>query len=547
MKQVPIGIENFKTLIDDNYYYVDKSNLIKDLLGKMVVLYTRPRRFGKTLNMSMLNYFYNIKEKENAYLFNGLDINKDDEVMKHQNKYPVIFLSLKDMRKDTFERQIEKFESMVSKIIKQYTELLSSSQLDEFDKKMLLAYRNRESSRNDVEDALLNISECLEKYYGEKVVILIDEYDVPLQYAYIQGYYDEMANFLRNVFSAALKTNSSLQLGVLTGCLRIAKESIFTGLNNCMVYSILDYEPEPRYGFTEKEVETMLDAYGFYNHMKEVKRWYDGYMFGEHEVYNPWSTTMYIEKQLMKETQQAESFWANTSSNDLVIKYIKEADRKLREEFDVLVNNGSIIKKIKPELTYREMDEIDNIYSFLLFTGYLKIGNTINREENIYELKIPNNEVRKVYTNQFEQYFKEYQKEHKHEFMNALESEDTNTINEILNDILFRSASYYDNKESFYHGFILGLLSDYEVLSNEEAGSGRLDLVVRPKKPSGKVVIIECKYARCEDDLIKECENAIQQIKEKRYMEKPAYQIYGGIIGYGISFYKKRCYVLKSL
>ena len=227
------------------------------------------------------------------------------------------------------------------------------------------------------------------------------------------------------------------------------------------------------------------------------------------------------------------------------MKYIQEADRKLKEEFDILVNKGSIIKKIKPDLTYREMDETDNIYSFLLFTGYLKIGKTIDREETIYELKIPNKEVRKVYTNQFEQYFHEYQKGYRDDFMKALESEDTSKVNEILNDILFRSASYYDNAESFYHRFILGLLSDYEVLSNEEAGSGRIDIVIRPRKMTKKVIIIECKHARSEDDLINESKQAVEQIKEKRYMDKLAYRMYGGVIAYGIAFYKKLCYVSK--
>lgn len=252
---------------------------------------------------------------------------------------------------------------------------------------------------------------------------------------------------------------------------------------------------------------------------------------------------MYVDGILKQETDIGISYWANTSGNDIVMRYIQQGDHQMKEEFDTLVNKGSIVKKIKPELTYREMEDINNIYSFLLFTGYLKIGKEIDKKT--YELMIPNEEVREVYANQFEQYFEEYKKEHKHEFMNALESEDTNTINEILNDILFRSASYYDNKESFYHGFILELLSDYEVLSNEEAGSGRLDIVIRPRKMTKKVIIIECKHARSEDDLINESKQAVEQIKEKRYMDKLAYRMYGGVIAYGIAFYKKLCYVSK--
>ena len=251
---------------------------------------------------------------------------------------------------------------------------------------------------------------------------------------------------------------------------------------------------------------------------------------------------MYVDARLKEETDVGISYWANTSGNDIVMKYIQQGDRQMKEEFDILVNKGNIVKKIMPELTYREMEDINNIYSFLLFTGYLKIGKQIDR--NVYELEIPNEEVREVYENQFEQYFEEYKKEHKHEFMNALESEDTSKVNEILNDILFRSVSYYDNKESFYHGFILGLLSDYEVLSNEEAGSGRLDIVIRPRKITKKVIIIECKHVNDEDALVTESKYAIEQIKEKHYMEKPAYQMYGGVVAYGIAFYKKQCYVL---
>ena len=546
MKRVPVGVEDFKRVVDEDYYYVDKSMFIKEVMQEVVVLYTRPRRFGKTLNMSMLNYFYNIKEKENAYLFNELAISKDEEVMQHQNKYPVIFLSLKDMKRDTFERQIEKFQSMVSKIIEQHTELLSSNQLDEYDKNMLLAYRKRESSRNDIEDALLNISQCLEKHYKEKVVILIDEYDVPLQHAYLQGYYDEMVGFLRNVFSAALKTNFVLRQGILTGCLRIAKESIFTGMNNFSVYGITEEISASYFGFTPNEVQEILSYYDLLAYENEVKNWYNGYLFGKQEMYNPWSIIHYVKKAIQTSDQTPVSFWANTSGNDIVMRYIQQGDRQMKEEFDTLVNRGSIVKKIMPELTYREMDNIDNIYSFLLFTGYLKIGKEIDRSEDMYELKIPNEEVRKVYMNQFEVAFKEYTNARKDMLMQYLHGGKAIEVNNILNDILERSISYYDNKESFYHGLLLGLLSEYEVISNEEAGTGRLDIAIRPRNIRDNVVIIECKHAKDEDDLMDASEEAIQQIEEKGYMKKKAYQMYGGVIGYGISFYKKQCYVVKS-
>ena len=546
MKRVPIGVEDFKRVVDDDYYYVDKSMFIKEVMQEVVVLYTRPRRFGKTLNMSMLNYFYNIKEKENAYLFDELAISKDEEVMQHQNKYPVIFLSLKDMKRDTFERQIEKFQSIVSKIIEQHTELLSSNQLDEYDKNMLLAYRKRESSRNDIEDALLNISQCLEKHYKEKVVILIDEYDVPLQHAYLQGYYDEMVGFLRNVFSAALKTNSSLQQGILTGCLRIAKESIFTGMNNFKVNSIFSNVSSDKFGFTPSDVDQMLDYYELTSYKEEIQRWYDGYLFGKQELYNPWSTNMYVDGRLKEETDVGISYWANTSGNDIVMRYIQQGDRQMKKEFDTLVNRGSIVKKIMPELTYREMDNIDNIYSFLLFTGYLKIGKEIDRSEDMYELKIPNEEVRKVYMNQFEVAFKEYTNARKDMLMQYLHGGKAIEVNNILNDILERSISYYDNKESFYHGFLVGMLQGvkgYSILSNKESGEGRFDIVLKPESIRKKVIIIECKHSKGSGYLREDSKKAIQQIQGKQYAETFIEEGYEKCIGFGIAFYKKQCFV----
>ncbi len=546
MKKVPIGKDDFKKIIDGNYYYVDKSELIKDILGKEVILYTRPRRFGKTLNMSMLNYFYNIKEKENAYLFKGLEISKDEEVMQHRNKYPVIFLSLKDMKKDTMERQIEKFQSMVSKIIEQHIELLSSNQLDDYDKNMLLAYRKRESSRNDIEDALLNISQCLEKHYKEKVVVLIDEYDVPLQHAYLQGYYDEMVGFLRNVFSAALKTNTSLQQGILTGCLRIAKESIFTGMNNFKVNSIFSNASSDKFGFTPSEVNQMLDYYELTSYKEEIQRWYDGYLFGKQEVYNPWSTNMYVDGRLKEEIDTGISYWANTSGNDIVMQYIQQGNRQMKEEFDVLVNKGSIVKKIMPELTYREMDNIDNIYSFLLFTGYLKVKKVIDRSEDTYELEIPNEEVRKVYMNQFEIAFEEYKQHHKEDLFHYLMEGNEEQVETILLNILSKSISYDDNKESFYHGFLVGMLQGvkgYSVLSNKESGEGRFDIVLKPESIRKKVIIIECKHSKGSGYLREDSKKAIQQIQGKQYAETFIEEGYEKCIGFGIAFYKKQCFV----
>ena len=545
MKRIPIGVEDFKRVINENYYYVDKSMLIKEVIQEVVVLYTRPRRFGKTLSMSMLNYFYNIKEKENAYLFNKLAISKDEEVMQHQNKYPVISITLKEMRFSTIQAQKKYFQDLIIQILVQYEELLTSSKLSVIEKKRLNKYIEDEVDEVTLSQSLYLISQCLEKHYGEKVIILIDEYGVPLNHAYLHEYYDEMVELIRNIFSAALKTNTALQQGILTGCLRIAKESIFTGMNNFSVYGITEEISASYFGFTPNEVQEILSYYDLLAYENEVKNWYDGYLFGKQEMYNPWSIIHYVKKATRTTDKSPVSFWANTSGNDIVMRYIQQGDRQMKKEFDVLVNKGSIVKKIMPELTYREMDNIDNIYSFLLFTGYLKIGKEIDRSEDMYELKIPNEEVRKVYMNQFEVAFKEYTNARKDMLMQYLLEGKAIEVNNILNDILERSISYYDNKESFYHGLLLGLLSEYEVISNEEAGTGRLDIAIRPRNIRDNVVIIECKHAKDEDDLMDASEEAIQQIEEKGYMKKKAYQIYGGVIGYGISFYKKQCYVTK--
>ncbi len=539
MQRLAKGITNFKTIIDENYYYVDKTGFIKDVHNEAVVLYTRPRRFGKTLNMSMLNYFYNVKHKKYAYLFNELEISKNEEVMQYQNRYPVISITLKEMKQSNFQEQMNDFKEIISGVIGNNTELLTSDKLNELEKGKLYKYYEGEVNLAQLGRALLFISQCLEKHYEEKVVILIDEYDVPLQHAYLLGYYDEMISFLKSVLSATLKDNDALKKGILTGCLRIAKESIFTGMNNFSVYGISEEISASRFGFTPSDVYEILSYYNLLAYEKEVKKWYDGYVFGKQEIYNPWSIVQYVNQATKTSDKHPTSFWANTSGNDIVMKYITQANRKMKEEFETLVNKENIVKKIKPELTYQEMDSIDNIYSFLLFTGYLKICRKV--ADDTYELLIPNEEVRKVYINQFQEYFEE----RKSKLMEALENEDTRNINDILDDILKISVSYYDNKESFYHGFMLGFLSDYEILSNEEAGNGRLDLVIKPKKRSGNVIIIECKHANSERELLKECEDAVSQIKEKQYMKDPSYQIYGGVIGYGISFYKKDCYVLK--
>ena len=543
MKLLPTGIENFKTMIDKSAYYVDKTNFIEDVLSEQVVLYTRPRRFGKTLNMSMLYYFFSINEKENSYLFDGLNISKNKDALKVQNKYPTIFISLKEMKSLTFDAQISSFSNVIYELLEKNLEILSSDQLSDTTKDILNKLHNRSSSIEDLKISLRVITNALYTYYQQKVIVLIDEYDVPLQAAYQNNYYEEMVEFLRSVFSSALKTNDALEKGVMTGCLRISKESIFTGLNNFTAYSVLNNISSEFFGFTELEVKQLLKDYNLSEKMDEVKEWYDGYQFGNKEIYNPWSTLMYVKNVTQDVSFKPISFWANTSGNDIVVKYIQNGDKKLRKEFDLLMNGQSLIKYIKPELTYREMDNINNIYSFLLLTGYLKVIK--DRGENQYELIIPNKEVYEIYKQSFMSYFEDYTTSKKNELYQELVDGDAKKVNLLLNDILLRSISYFDNQESFYHGFLVGLLNDYEVVSNRESGNGRFDVCVLPESILGTVVLIECKHSISEDDLIDDAKEGASQIIEQKYLEEHKYKKYENAVGYGISFYKKQCYVVK--
>ena len=543
MKLLPTGIENFKTMIDKSAYYVDKTNFIENVLSEQVVLYTRPRRFGKTLNMSMLYYFFSIKERENSYLFDGLNISKNKDTLKHQNKYPTIFISLKEMKGLTFDAQISSFSNVIYELLEKNLEILSSDQLSDTTKDILNKLHNRSSSVEDLKISLRVITNALYTYYQQKVIVLIDEYDVPLQAAYQNNYYEEMVEFLRSVFSSALKTNDALEKGVMTGCLRISKESIFTGLNNFTAYSVLNNISSESFGFTELEVKQLLKDYNLSEKMDEVKEWYDGYQFGNKEIYNPWSTLMYVKNITQDVSFKPISFWANTSGNDIVVKYIQNGDKKLRKEFDLLMNGQSLIKYIKPELTYREMDNINNIYSFLLLTGYLKVIK--DRGENQYELIIPNKEVYEIYKQSFMSYFEDYTTSKKNELYQELVDGDAKKVNLLLNDILLRSISYFDNQESFYHGFLVGLLNDYEVVSNKESGNGRFDVCVLPENILGTIVLIECKHSISEDNLIDDAKEGARQIVEKKYLEEHRFKKYENAIGYGISFYKKQCYVVK--
>ena len=543
MKLIPTGIENFKELIDKDYYYVDKTNLIVNIINEKVVLYTRPRRFGKTLNMSMLYYFFSIKEKKNSYLFNHLNISKNIDALKHQNKYPTIFISLKDMKVPSMENQLLNFSSIIARLLDQFEDILDYDIFNDREKTLLNKYHMGIASKNELAESLLNISICLEKYYHQKVIILIDEYDVPLQSAYQNNYYDEMVDFLRSVFSSALKTNDALEKGIMTGCLRISKESIFTGLNNFKTYSLLDEMNEEYFGFNENEVKQLLEDYQLSSYMDEVKEWYDGYLFGNIEIYNPWSTLMYVDKKSHFSSYKPTSFWANTSGNDLVVNYIQNGSDELHEEFEQLIQGKSLEKYIKPELTYREMDNINNIYSFLLLTGYLRVVEDLG--ENKYKLIIPNKEVYEIYKQSFMSYFEDYTFVRKEDLYQCLVREDVDQANEILGDILSRSISYFDNQESFYHGFLVGLFSGKKIKSNREAMHGRFDLCILPKQIFQTALILECKHSKSVKELVSDAKEGAKQIIDNKYEDEIINDGYLHVKGYGISFYKKYCYIVK--
>ena len=544
MKLIPIGIENFKEMIDKYYYYIDKTNLIIDILNEQVVFCTRPRRFGKTLNMSMLYYFFSIKEKENVYLFDHLNISKNKEALKHQNKYPTILISLKEMKSSSFKAQIISFSNIIYELLEKNLEILSSAQLTDTTKKKLNSLHDETTSIEDLKFSLRIISNALYTYYHQKVIILIDEYDVPLQSAYQNNYYDEMVDFLRSVFSSALKTNDALEKGIMTGCLRISKESIFTGLNNFTSYSLLNNIGNEYFGFNENEVKQLLEDYQLSSYMNEVKEWYDGYLFGNTEIYNPWSTLMYVKNKIQDQSFKPVSFWANTSGNDLVVNYIQNGDRKLRQEFESLMNGHALTKYIRPELTYREMDNINNIYSFLLLTGYLRVIEDLG--ENKYKLVIPNKEVYEIYKQSFMSYFEDYTFVRKEDLYQCLVREDVDQANEILGDILSRSISYFDNQESFYHGFLTGLFSGKKIKSNREAMHGRFDLCILPKQIFQTALILECKHSKSVKELVSDAKEGARQIIDNKYEDEIINDGYLHVKGYGISFYKKYCYIVKA-
>ena len=553
--KLPVGIENFEEIRREGFYYIDKTGLIRDLLNNWgkVNLFTRPRRFGKTLNMSMLKSFFEIGADK--ALFDGLAISQEMALCEeYMGKFPVIFISLKGVDGLTFEDAYGMLRQIVVEEASRFQYLLESPRITETDKfplKILLE-KQRDVLDSDIASSFRMLSKLLYQHYGQKVVLLIDEYDVPLDKAFHHGYYREMVALIRGLFGQALKTNEYLQFAVLTGCLRVAKESIFTGLNNFDVNSIVDARYDEHFGFTNQEVLRLLSDYGLEEHAAEMKAWYDGYRFGYADVYCPWDVINYAKKLLADPKARPQAFWINTSGNDLVKDFVDVADATTQDEIERLVAGEAVEKKVRLELTYPEIREsIDNLWSVLFTTGYLTY--TEQTEEGSYRLRIPNREVREVFVLQIQEWFKESiakDRRPTQAFCRALLEGDAENAGNELDAIMSGMISVLDTKardaqkENFYHGLLLGLLrsvSDWKILSNVEAGEGFSDIIIEPRRNLNMGILIEIKYAASFRGLEEGCAKALEQIKARRYGERLRNEGREDILAYGIAFNKKRC------
>ena len=553
--KLPVGIENFEEIRRNQYYYIDKTKLIEQLfdsLGK-VSLFTRPRRFGKTLNMSMLKSFFEIGTDPS--LFDGLYISKNQDLCKqHLGQDPVIFLSLKGVEGLSFSEARRRCIQLIKREAERFYVLKDSQRLLDIDRIkycQLLEMQDRPEEVDIIMSSIKTLSDLLYKQYGKKVVILIDEYDVPLDKAFQYGYYREMLHFIRGLLGEVLKTNDSLAFAVLTGCLRVSKESIFTGLNNFKILSITDTRFDEQFGFTDTEVRTLLSDYQMEDRFAEVKEWYDGYHFGNADVYCPWDVVNFVDRAKDDREARPEAYWINTSGNDLVKRFIDKANKTTKSEIERLINGEAIEKELRLELTYEEIDQsIENLWSVLFTTGYLT--QTGRPKDGAYRLIIPNREVREVFRLQINEWFKKSifsNTERLTAFWKAFEEGDTEGVEQYLNRILSNSISVFDTKarkeekESSYHNLLVGILTgnaDWLVKSNVEAGEGFADIIVETDDPDAGIVV-ELKYTKNFDELKAASQKALDQIRDRRYQEYLLNDDRKSIRLYGIAFCKKRC------
>lgn len=565
---LPMGIENFEDIRNEDFYYVDKTGLIRDLLENRsyVSLFTRPRRFGKTLNMSMLKYFF--ETGSDHTLFDGLAISTETELCsRYQGKFPVISISLKNAEGSTIEKAKKKFRSVIGSEAVRFSFLSDSGRLNETERqqfaKLIKLDDEGEFAMSDelLENSLLMLSRFLQRHYGQKTIILIDEYDVPLDKAYQSGYYDSMVDFIRVLFGNAFKTNDSLYFAVLTGCLRISKESIFTGLNNFSVYTIKDVQYNEYFGFTDAEIRQMLKYYGFMEKYDAIREWYDGYHFNSLDIFCPWDVVSYCHALKMKPSTEPQNYWVNTSSNDIIRRFLSRADATTRDEIELLINGGCVKKMIHQELTYRDLDsDIDNLWSLLFTTGYLTQDG--EDEEGISALAIPNREIHWIYVQQIRKWYKDEARKDVQKLKNfcrAFEENDTAAIEKGFTSYLRKTISIRDTSvkkemkalasasENFYHGILLGLFAGMEgwkVQSNAESGDGYSDISVEAEDREIGIVI-ELKYAE-NAAFDSACKEALEQIHDRNYEEALVDDGMKTIYRYGIACYKKRCKVVSG-
>lgn len=553
LKPLPIGVEDFQEIIQKNYYYVDKTLMIKELLdvkGK-VTLFTRPRRFGKTLNMSMLQYFFDNTTENVAELFSDLAIMQAGEnYLQFMGQYPVICLSLKSLKQPSYELAYEQLKRVLRKEFDRHWHTIKKCKnITDTD---IIRYKKIMDLTGEEPDyyiALEFLSECLYKSYEQKVIILIDEYDVPLENAYFNGFYQRMSSLIRSLFESALKTNSNLEFAVITGCLRISKESIFTGLNNLKIMSITTLNYAEYFGFTQYEINHMLQYYGLESNAETVKKWYDGYLFGMKEVYNPWSIINYVDSCRKNPNVYPVPYWSNTSSNSIVHKLVTAADLSVKQELEHLIEGKTITKPIHEDITYEDIETSqDNLWNFLFFTGYLKkVASSQFDEIEYIEMAIPNSEVRYIYKTTILQWFEKEIAETDLSYMyESILTGNCHTVEKIFSEQLMETISFYDYKESFYHGFLAGLfknMKNYIVLSNRESGYGRPDLILKYPSVKGKAIIFELKVADSYKDLEQKCNEALEQIEIQQYDQQLQEEGYQDIMKYGIAFYRKECMV----
>ena len=578
MKKIGIGYENYKEFIDGDMYYIDKTMLINDVVekGGKVTLFTRPRRFGKTLALSMLRTFFELEYDRDGNVidkkryFEGKKImGASDEILSMMGKYPVIKLSLKSAKQPDYYNAFMKLREEIISEFERHSYLENSDAMSEERKKIFNSFRKnilewtekkyesreaeKEEFRKEVgrySTALKTLSECLKIHHNENVIILLDEYDVPLENAYYNGFYDEMVGFIRSLFESVLKTNDALQFGVVTGCLRISKESIFTGLNHLQISSIYNNGYEEAFGFTQQETEQMLTDYGMEDRIPEAKEWYDGYLFGETEIYNPWSIIKYVSSTAINHMKFPQAYWANTSSNQIIKDMIWHADEGMKRELDILINGGTIEKQIHEDITYDDIHESeDNLWNFLFFTGYMRKVSE-RREDNgdIYlTMKIPNAEIASIYRNQIRSWFDKQVKNTDRGVLNkAILDGDTKNIENYVSELLAKTISTFDSDESFYHGFFLSLLygvPNYMPQSNREEGDGRPDIVLYPDRPKDPAIIFEIKTRKKFNEMETGLKKAFDQIRDKNYEEGVLEDGYLGVKSYGICFCKKSCIV----